>query len=212
MEKLVEIIVDGKNLAIPPNTTVLQALRDNDVNIPSLCWHPSLQACGSCGLCIVEVFNGKSWRARQSCLLKVKDGMQIKTATQRLKLMRSRAAQILLRRRPFHNKELEQLLLNLVQDENTEKQEDENLTRYIKDLSGNLTIGCIMCGLCIRICSKIGKHHLTYLGRGKNLRISFISGNDQDSCGNCRACNHVCPTGFITPNAREAFTAKTKCF
>ena len=209
MQELVEITVDGKNMAVSADTTVLQALREHDIHLPALCYHPHLEAYGSCGLCLVEILNDDNWETKHACLLKVKDGLQIRTDTSELRLLRSWAAKIFLRHRPFLNHKTENFLLNLVQDEIKEKPEDENLTKCIKDLSGYMTEGCILCGLCVRMCSKIGKHHLTFLGKGKNLRISFVRGKSgETSCGNCRACCHVCPAGFITSNAEQAFSAK----
>lgn len=209
MEELVEITVDRKNMAVSANTTVLQALREHDIYLPALCYHPHLEAYGSCGLCTVEILNDDNWETRHACLLKVKDGLQIRTDTSGLKLLRSWAAKILLRHKPFLNMETEKFLLSLIPDLGKEKQEEENLANCIKDLSGRMTEGCILCGLCVRMCSKIGSHHLTFLGKGKNLRISFVHGkNGETSCGNCRACCHVCPTGFITSNAEQAFSAK----
>jgi predicted molibdopterin-dependent oxidoreductase YjgC len=158
---------------------------------------------------MVEILNDNNWEARHACLLKVKEGLQIKTDTLGLRLLRSWAAKILLRHKPILNIETEKLLLSLVKDKTNEKQEDENLVKRIKDLSGTMTEGCILCGLCVRMCSKIGKHRLTYLGIGKNMRISFVPGEDgKATCGNCWACRHVCPTGFINPDAERAFTAK----
>lgn len=206
MEKLVEITVDEKNMKVTPNITVLQMLREHSIYVPALCYYPHLEANGSCGLCMVEILKDDKWETRHACLLKVNDGMQIRTTSPRLSMLRSWAAKILLRYKPFLNKETEKMLLNLVQDET---KEDENLTKCIKELYGSMTEGCILCGLCVRMCSQIGKHNLTYLGRGKNLRIGFVTGEDDKApCGNCQACQHVCPNGFINTNAEQAFTAK----
>jgi NADH dehydrogenase/NADH:ubiquinone oxidoreductase subunit G len=199
MEELIAIVVDGRSLAVSKSTSVLQALRDHGIDIPALCYYPSLEAYGSCGLCMVEIGSTAIWNPRHACLLAVEDGLQIKTATPRLQRLRSWAAQILLRGRPFHNSEVEDLLLKLVQDEMADGQV----------LFGSTTAGCILCGLCIRMCRKIGKNRLTFLGRGKNLCIGLVPGaGNKASCGNCCACRNICPMGFISPDAEHAFKAR----
>lgn len=209
MEELVEIVVDGRSLAVSKSTIVLQALRDYGIDIPALCYYPSLEAYGSCGLCMVEIWSADIWNPRHACLLEVEDGLQIKTATPRLQRLRSWAAQILLHGRPFHNSEVEDLLLNLVQDKAAGGQEKENWAESIKNLSGSTTEGCILCGLCIRMCRKVGKNRLTFLGRGKNLRIGLVPGEgNKASCGNCCACRNICPMGFISSDAEHAFKAR----
>jgi len=196
MEELIAIVVDGRSLAVSKSAIVLQALRDHGIDIPALCYYPSLEAYGSCGLCMVEIWSAAIWKPRHACLLEVEAGLQIKTATPRLQRLRSWAAQILLRGRPFHNSEVEGLLLKLVQDETADGQV----------LSGSTTEGCILCGLCIGMCRKIGKNRLTFLGRGKNLRIGLVPGEgNKANCGNCCACRNICPMGFISPDAEHAF-------
>lgn len=209
MEKLVEIIADEKRLSVSPGISVLKALRDCGIDIPGLCYHPSLGVYGGCGLCMVEIWSTDDWKPQHACLLEVAEGLQIKTDTPRLRIFRSWAAKILLRRRPFLNQEVEKLLLRIVNNEAVQNQKDENLVKCIEVLSSNLMEGCILCGLCIRMCSKINRNRLTFLGRGNNLRIGFVPGEDNKfSCGNCHACRNICPTGFITPDAEHAFKAR----
>ncbi|CQR70895.1 NADP-reducing hydrogenase subunit HndC [Sporomusa ovata DSM 2662] len=199
MEELVEIVVDGRSLTVSKSANVLQALRDHGIDIPALCYYPALEAYASCGLCMVEIWSNAIWNPRHACLLEVEDGLQITTVTPRLQRLRSWAAKILLRGRPFHNSEAEDLLLKLVQGETADGQV----------LSGSTTEGCILCGLCIRMCRKIGKNRLTYLGRGKNLRIGLVPGEgNKATCGNCSACRDICPMGFISPDAEHAFKAR----
>lgn len=199
MEELVTIVVDGRSLAVSKSANVLQVLRDRGIDIPALCYYPALEAYGSCGLCMVEIWSTTLWIPRQACLLAVEAGMQIKTATPCLQRLRAWAAQILLRGRPFRNSDVEGLLLKLVQ----------NGTADGQVLTGSTTRGCILCGLCIRMCRKIGKNRLTYLGRGKNLRIGLVPGEgNKATCGNCSACRNICPMGFISPDAEHAFTAR----
>jgi predicted molibdopterin-dependent oxidoreductase YjgC len=206
MEKLVEIIADGRQLAVSPGISVLQALLDQGIDIPALCYHPSLGAFGGCGLCMVEIWSMDRWELRHACLLEVEEGLQIKTATSRLSLLRSWAAQILMRHSPFVNKKTEELLLKIANNKAIQNPEDENLAQCIKDLSGNWTEGCILCGLCIKVCCKTGQNRLTFLGRGKNLRIGLVFGEGENaSCGKCHACRNICPTGFIMPDAEHAF-------
>lgn len=209
MERLVAIIADGKTLRARHGATVLQTLKENGIDIPSLCYHPSLGGRGSCGLCMVEIRGTDGWQARHACLMLVEDALQIRTSSQNLKRLRSWAAQTLLRRQPFLGFETEELLNSLIQEKLVDEHKKGELSENIKALSYVLTEGCILCGLCVRMCNKIGRNRLTFLGKGKNLRIGLVPGKDNIlSCGNCRACCNICPTGFITPNAEHVFKSR----
>ena len=52
---MITLVIDGKQVKVNEDATVLEAAREIDVYIPTLCYHPSLPSDGSCGLCLVEV-------------------------------------------------------------------------------------------------------------------------------------------------------------
>ena len=71
-----KITIDGREYEADQGMSVLQVARANGVQIPTLCFHPSLKPSSSCRLCAVEV-PGNSTAKRLTmlaCVLKVKDG------------------------------------------------------------------------------------------------------------------------------------------
>jgi NADH dehydrogenase/NADH:ubiquinone oxidoreductase subunit G len=78
---MVTITIDDRQYQAEAGTRVIEVARANDVPLPTLCYHPSLKPSGSCRLCAVEVASRSSGRqvTMLACVLKVKDGMVIKT-------------------------------------------------------------------------------------------------------------------------------------
>ncbi|MFA6034063.1 MAG: 2Fe-2S iron-sulfur cluster-binding protein, partial [Myxococcota bacterium] len=74
-----KIAIDGRTLEAQPGQTVLQVARENNIYIPSLCYHPRTGKAGRCRACLVELegMNG----LKESCALEVKDGMRVRTDT-----------------------------------------------------------------------------------------------------------------------------------
>ena len=58
---MITLVIDGKQVKVNEGATVLEAAREIDVYIPTLCYHPSLPSDGSCGLCLVEVEGRKDF-------------------------------------------------------------------------------------------------------------------------------------------------------
>ena len=50
-----KIIIDGKGLEFKQGQTIIEAAKDNGIEIPNFCWHPKLSVSGNCRMCLVEV-------------------------------------------------------------------------------------------------------------------------------------------------------------
>ena len=55
MVKQYRINIDGKEITALPGQTILEAARENDIYIPSLCYDERMEVYGACGICVVEV-------------------------------------------------------------------------------------------------------------------------------------------------------------
>jgi bidirectional [NiFe] hydrogenase diaphorase subunit len=99
---MARITIDEKEYDAEKDMTVLQVARANGFRIPTLCYHPSLKPSGSCRLCVVEVPGRSTGRQTTmlSCILKVKNGMTVKTDSEAVNRARTRAFKNLLQMAP----------------------------------------------------------------------------------------------------------------
>ncbi|MCG9968540.1 FAD-dependent oxidoreductase [Pelotomaculum terephthalicicum JT] len=90
----VDISIDGAKIKVDENMSILDAARENGIDIPVLCHDPRLEPFGACRLCLVEMEGGR--RPMPACATKVGPGMVIKTNTEELATMRKTALELLL--------------------------------------------------------------------------------------------------------------------
>src|SRR5690349_254643 len=81
-ERLVTLTVDGMPVSVPEGTSVLRAAAEAGVTIPKLCATDSLEAFGSCRLCLVEIEGRRGYPA--SCTTPVEPGMKVRTQSSKL--------------------------------------------------------------------------------------------------------------------------------
>lgn len=72
-----QITIDGKKIEIAEGKTVLQAAKENGINIPSLCYHPDLEIKANCRLCLVSIKDKKGLQT--ACSTPVEQGMEVIT-------------------------------------------------------------------------------------------------------------------------------------
>ncbi|MDZ7844307.1 MAG: 2Fe-2S iron-sulfur cluster-binding protein [Anaerolineales bacterium] len=182
---MVNFKINGKKFEAPEGTTILEAARDAEIYIPTLCDHPDLTPYGACRLCLVEISqNGKTW-VTTSCNTKAQDGWEIQTETEEVNQSRKVMANFILSRCP-EVVPLQRLAGSLGVDAPyfpAEKQDED----------------CILCGLCVRACDEIADHSILGLvGRGTDRRITTAFDSPSEICDECGMCIPYCPTGAIT--------------
>jgi predicted molibdopterin-dependent oxidoreductase YjgC len=174
---MITITIDGRDYQTEAGTSVLEVARQNNIPIPTLCYHPSLRPSGSCGLCAVEVPGRSSGRTvtMLACVLEVKDGLTVKTQGDAVNRTRTRAFRNLLQMAPQAKN-----ILALAKSYNIDP--------------GPPPDGCVRCRLCMRVCKEIvGAGALTMEKRdGLNFVVPI-----EGSCIGCGTCANICPTGVI---------------
>ena len=172
----VTITIDNQRLEACKDATVLETARKHGIHIPTLCYHPALKPSGSCKLCAVEVErSGGRNLIMLSCVLKVKEGMSVRTQGEMVQQARTKAFKRLIQMAPQSQRlhdlaEMENIALPPVPD------------------------GCIRCRLCVRVCKEIvGQEALRMESRGGRQQVVPVP----DRCVGCGTCANLCPTQVI---------------
>ncbi len=76
--KMVTGKINGLDVTVPAGTTILEAARMADIEVPNLCYQPLLRPWGSCRICTVEIL-GKRGGLIESCATPLGEGMEVLT-------------------------------------------------------------------------------------------------------------------------------------
>ncbi len=180
---MVNMMIDGKSVQAREGSNCLQKIRDLRIDMPTLCYHEELIPFGACRLCTVEVKANGKWKLTTACDLPVKQGLEIKTASEKAVEARKLAAELL-----YYQYPTTPAVLDIAR-------------KLGVDVAPGASDGhdCILCGLCTRTCKEIvGVCALTFQDRGlgrdvEKPQIAFIA----DNCIGCGSCAYVCPTGYV---------------
>lgn len=179
---MINIKIDGRSIEAENGEMLLDVAIRNGFPIPALCYHESVIPYGACRLCLVEIKKGKRTRISTSCNYPVLEEVEVSTNSENIKKLRKGVIRLLLSR--CSN-------LKYVQDISKEYGITED--RFKKDDNG-----CILCGLCVRVCAeKIGKSAIAFINRGVNREVSSPFLEIADDCIGCGACAEVCPVDYI---------------
>jgi formate dehydrogenase major subunit len=189
----------------------MRASTEAGINVPKLCATDSLEAFGSCRVCLVEIEGRKGYPA--SCTTPVENGMKVKTQTPKLADIRRGMMELYISDHPLDcltcptngNCELQDVagLVGLrevrygYQGKNhLDLKKDESNPYFTYDASK-----CIVCNRCVRACEETqGTFALTIDGRGFDSRVAAGQNDSfmESDCVSCGACVQACPTATLT--------------
>ncbi len=209
-EATVSVDVDGLSVTVPEGTSVMRAASLAGVDIPKLCATDSLEAFGSCRLCVVEIDGRRGTPA--SCTTPVADGMQVRTQTPKVAKLRQGVMELYLSDHPLDcltcpangDCELQDMagVVGLRQvrygyegENHLDAETDRSNPYFDFDPSK-----CIVCSRCVRACGEVqGTFALTIEGRGFDSKVSPGAGElfMDSECVSCGACVQACPTSTL---------------
>jgi NADH-quinone oxidoreductase subunit G len=219
---MAKIIIDGTEIDVPPDFTLLQAAEAAGAEIPRFCFHERLSIAGNCRMCLVELKG--SPKPVASCAWNVRDCRPgpngeppvVNTKTPLVRKAREGVMEFLLINHPLDCPICDQGGECDLQDQamaygvdSSRYAENKRAVeeKYIGPLVKTIMTRCIHCTRCVRFSAEVaGVPELGAIGRGEDMEIttyleqamsSELQGNVVD----------LCPVGALTSKP-YAFAAR----
>jgi len=203
----VNVEIDGRQLEVEAGTSVMRAAALLGIGVPRLCATDTLDAFGSCRVCLVEIEGRNGLPA--SCTTPVAEGMVVRTRSDRLEKIRRNVLELYISDHPLDcvtcpsngDCELQDVAGELGVESSRYGLDGRNHQHLDKDDSNPYfsfdPSMCIVCYRCVRACEDIqGTFALTVDGRGFESRVSAgqMESFMDSECVSCGACVNACPT------------------
>ncbi|MHB9757768.1 formate dehydrogenase subunit alpha [Streptomyces sp. BYX5S] len=206
----VSVEIDGHQVTVPEGTSVMRAAAQAGIDVPKLCATDSLEAFGSCRLCVVEIDGRRGTPA--SCTTPCTDGMSVKTQTPKVEKLRQGVMELYISDHPLDcltcpangDCELQDMAGVVGLRQVRYGYEGANHLNAEKDTSNPYfdfdPSKCIACSRCVRACDEVqGTFALTIEGRGFESKVSAGAGESflDSECVSCGSCVQACPTSTL---------------
>ena len=207
-ENNITLTIDGKQVSVKQGTSILEAARKINIDIPTLCFLKEINEVGHCRMCLVEIDGVKGYKT--SCVYPAEDGMVVKTNTRDLIETKKTILELIL---SAHDKKC----LTCIRNTNCALQDlskrfgindlefEGEMPKTDMDLTSDCiirnTAKCILCKRCINICKKVqGVSAISNVNRGYNLKVgvAFNRGIKDSTCVGCGQCVINCPVGALS--------------
>jgi len=200
----VNLIIDGQDVSVEQGKTLLEAARENNIDIPTICFHEATTSNALCRICVVEVEGQRL--LQPACIVKAAQNMKVQTKSERVIRARRTVLEMLASTMDLSDAPEVQVMLydygasssrfpDAVRRESEVK--DDN-PMYVRDYSK-----CLLCWRCVQVCADDAQYTfaINFDGRGFETQIGtfFDKSIPETSCVLCGQCVAVCPTGALKP-------------
>ena len=196
-----KITINNKEIECQPNKTILEVAKENDIEIPTLCYQEGFEARAVCRICLVEVDN----KLLPSCSTKAKEGMVISTESKKVLEARKINTELLMSKHIqscfVESKEHE--LCKIAKNVGIRQAKfDSNKKTYIVDKGIAIVTDnnqCILCGRCVQACQMQNVNAIDFAYRSYHTKVTPAYENklDDSVCVNCGQCLLACPVNAI---------------
>jgi NADH-quinone oxidoreductase subunit G len=204
----INITIDGKKVAAPSGTLLIEACKQVGIEVPSFCYYPNLSLQGACRMCLVKV--EKMPKLQTACTTVISEGMIVSTTSDEIHQARKSMVELLLGNHPLDcpvcdaggECELQDMAFSYgaaeskyMEPKNHKEEQQWSPVVYFDRPR------CILCYRCVRVCGEgMDVWALGVQNRGVG---SIIAPNQEDhlECEECGMCIDICPVGALTSGA-----------
>ncbi len=198
----IKLTMDNQELSVEDGLTLLEAARENGIEIPTICFHEATTANALCRICVVEV---EGMRLLQpACIVRAADGMKVQTRSEKVARARKTILEMLASTLDLSDAPE---ILNMMYEygasssrfpdaERREVEVKDDNPMYVRDYSK-----CLLCWRCVQVCADDAQYTyaINFEGRGYETQIGtfFDKPIPETTCVLCGQCVGVCPTGAL---------------
>ncbi len=204
-QETVTLTIDGREVIVPPGTTILQAAESMGNRIPHYCYHPGLSAPAQCRLCLVEVEGAP--KLQPSCVTQVRDGQVVHTTSAKATAMRQGVLEFYLANHPLDCPICDQSGECKLQDYVHAEGRKHGRSREPKRVFGRDDFGgdvlfygdrCVMCTRCVRFMNEVAQDpRLTVVERGNRSVIDTFFEDGVEGSPYAGNIVDICPVGAL---------------
>jgi NADH-quinone oxidoreductase subunit G len=204
----VTITVNGRAIEAQPGELLIEAAERAGTYVPRFCYHPRMEPVGVCRMCLVEVDGPRGATLQPACYLKVNEGMNVVTDSEKVKKAQDGVIEFLLANHPLDCPVCDKGGECPLQDQTLahgsgETRFVEEKRHFVKPIEiGELVLldreRCIQCARCTRFASEVaGDAQIAFAGRGDLVEVATSPTQPFDSVFSGNTVQ-ICPVGALT--------------
>ena len=204
MTENVNLTIDGQQVSVERDSTLLKAAQQIGIDIPTICFHEATTSNALCRICVVEVEGQRL--LQPACIVKAAQDMRVKTSSERVVRARRTILEMLASTMDLSDAPA---ILTMMDEygassnrfpgaERREVEVKDDNPMYVRDYSK-----CLLCWRCVQVCADDAQYTfaINFDGRGYETQIGtfFERTIPETTCVLCGQCVGVCPTGALKP-------------